>query len=388
MRTQHPLYADKHTRRQIFWTWFLNVAVFVGLGLVLLNADWLHIRLRLYRDTSLMRHWTILTAAIIGWLLFTTLAHELGHVLTGRLAGLRFQQIGIGPLRLIRRGAGWHVERAPLQFPLSGFVTSVPAGHLSRLRQRLFWFVLGGPLANLLLLLVGGGLFLALRDNRVVWREAAWLLESGLIVAMFSLYLLVTTLNPSTIPDGQITDGARLQMLRAPGAEGTRWCALVSLVGLNMQGTRPGLWPNMLIQQVLTPQDISLDGLHARMLAYTWAVDSGRGRLALRFLDEVMDSHRMWRVGGRERFALEKAFLLAAFEHNRHDARDWLARVRQFPTDHPLYLRAETAVLLLDNRRDAAVACAEQAIARLHHDPTGMAQAEIAWLTALIADPA
>ena len=81
----------------------------------------------------------------------STVAHELGHVFAGRLAGIHITgiEIGRGPLVADFRlwGFRWQFRAAPL----GGFAFGVPKGGAwVRLRQTLF--ILGGPLANLFLI--------------------------------------------------------------------------------------------------------------------------------------------------------------------------------------------------------------------------------------------
>lgn len=83
----------------------------------------------------------------------STVAHELGHVFAGRLVGMHITgiEIGRGPLIIDFQlwGFQWQFRAAPF----GGFTVGVPqGGGWVRLRQSLF--ILGGPLANLLLIVL------------------------------------------------------------------------------------------------------------------------------------------------------------------------------------------------------------------------------------------
>ncbi len=382
---QHSLSTNREGRRRVFWTWFLNAVVFIGLALLIANMDWLRVRLRVYQDTSLLRSVWLALGSAMALLLLARVVHELGHLLSAPILGMRVRQISIGPLRFVRQGGRWHLGRVPDHLIPNGYALTTPLSvHRHKLRQLMMWFVLAGPIASFIWMVVCGGLFWVFRYDRPLWLQAAWLPESLLISAVFSLYLLISSLLPNTIPGNQPSDGMRWQLLRNGGPAADRWTATVCLLGANAHGIRPKQWDPTLMRQALAQQDNTLDGLQAKMLGYLWALDSGRERLAMRFLDEVMDSHQMWRLGGRERFGVEKAFILARQSDDGRSAREWLMRVTHLPTDHPQYLRADAAVLLKEGRLNSAERQAKAALTQLQKGRTGVAQAETAWVAEII----
>lgn len=385
MGVQSKFGRTKRSRRNsFFWTWLFNTLLFVGLALLFVNGNWFVVRARLYRETSIFANWVELIAACALLLLSASAVHEFGHLLAGRLAHLRFQALVVGPFHAWRAGTRLRYGLTKNFSLTNGLVASVPDDHHD-LRRRLFIFTVGGPLASLMLALTAVALFLWLHDDLTVWRNAAWLIESAFITAVVSGYFFLSSIRIGSYLDGLPTDGERLVTLLRNGPEAARWCALVALNGANLAGQRPCLWNERLLRQALALPDGSHDDLIAQLLAYQWAVDSARLRLAERYLDKIIDSHRMWRIGGHDRYALEKAFILARYHAAATEARGWLDRVGSDTENNPLALRARAAVLLAEKRPDAAVAQAREAVALLRPQTSGVARAEIAWLEAIVA---
>ncbi|HXW15777.1 MAG TPA: M50 family metallopeptidase, partial [Terriglobia bacterium] len=74
--------------------------------------------------------------------------HELGHTIAGKLAGLRFVMMRLGPIHLtLPLRVRWQREN-PLP-GAAGFVVMVPKD-TRRLRARYIFMLMGGPIANLL----------------------------------------------------------------------------------------------------------------------------------------------------------------------------------------------------------------------------------------------
>lgn len=371
-------------RRQIFWSWLFNFLLFLGFGIIAFNADWFTARVRLYRETSLFAHWWTLVLSMALLLFSAALVHELGHLAAGWAARLRFQTLLVGPLRIWRAGERLHVGLVRNFVLTRGMVASSPRSR-NRLPQRLLLFTVGGPLASLLLFGAAMWLFWQIKDSRAVWQQAAWLVESAFMLALITAYFTIGSLRPVATPDGPPADGERIAQLLRGGPEADRWCALFVLQGANLEGVRPRAWDARLVRQALAIPDGSHDDLQASVTAYQWALDQGRCRLAARYLDEVMETHRMWRVGGRDRFALEKAYVLARCAGDPGAARRWMEKVGQ-PRAAALLLRARAAVLLAEGRTQTAATQARSAISLLSKETSGTAVAERAWLEEIIIE--
>ena len=103
--------------------------------------------------------------------------HELGHALTGRLVGLGFRSLTIGPLALVRQESGYRLRPNGHWIRFAGCVErDFSAGRPDH--RRLMASALGGPGANLLL----AAAFFATGAHRGMAADfALWSLLFGLI---------------------------------------------------------------------------------------------------------------------------------------------------------------------------------------------------------------
>lgn len=370
------------------WQWIFNLATLAVVWFLATNWPALSIHVRLAPAQSLFRSpWLLLLAAILV-LLLTAFLHELGHVLGGRLAGLRFQLLGIGPLRLSRLSEsaplrlGWEWTRGFSFF--DGVASSLPHDeHL--LPRRMLLFALGGPLASLLQALLGMLLFFWANgslDRALQW---AWLWEAGLLNMVVPFFFFLTTMRPAPYPSGLPADGQRIWMLLAQPAGADRWCALLAINALDSQGKRPREWPDELLARALAFPDQSVDSLHALLLAAKLHMDRQEWAAARGYLAHALDQSIIWSGGLAFRFAMEKAFLAAWQEQDVAEGQRLLAQLRRGPRE-PLALRLATAVHLAQGDLPAARDTAIQAQEMLALQPwTGSIQAEIDLLHKMVS---
>ena len=114
--------------------------------------------------------------------------HELGHYAAGRMAGLEFYMLRIGPFswRKLANKVKFSIEKSG-QWS-GGFASMGPTDN-HNLLARHRWYVLGGPLASLILL---GILAVCLPWREAFWgthnNEGPWALGGRLIIVVVSIY--------------------------------------------------------------------------------------------------------------------------------------------------------------------------------------------------------
>lgn len=367
------------------WNWTLNLIVYALLLAIALQMNEILIYARLAPPSSLLANFgrTALTAVFL--LFLVSAVHEVGHLLAGRVAGLRFHLLIIGPFKLMRDGKriSLGLHRGTL---FNGLAASLPKTQ-TRLRGRMLLFALGGPIASLLLAGVGGGLFWELRSNPALTQDAAWLLEGTLALGIISALFFLTAMKPGHYHNGLPADGGRIATLLHGGAVADRWCALVALNGADVLGQRPRDWNADLVEQALAASDGSYDDLSAQLVGYRWALDNGCVEQAYTHLEKGLKSRVAWMNGTPAQLVLEKAYFCAYYRDDAESGRQWLERYRLGRRGAPLQHRAEAAVLLAEGNISTAREVAEAGLKALRETAnTGVKKAEEAWLHAILAD--
>jgi hypothetical protein len=388
--------ADSKLRRQPsllrpswpvkLWSLLLNAAIYGLLFwlLVQIRTPSFQIHILRTRDVGLLGSFWRLVTAVLLILFLTTTIHELGHLLGGKLGGLRFHLLIIGPLRITRRGGklllGWHKSVAIF----NGLTGCIPEDTRD-LPRRLLIFTLGGPLASLGQALLAGWLFFRWQANVHFTNSFAWATESAALLALFGALHFLSSMKPGSYYNGQAADGGRIMSLIRGGVAAERWCALAALYGADQRGQRPCDWDESLIRQALQGYEHNHDSQQARLLAYQWALDNGRIAEANRWLEEAVAIRPTWMPGTQVSLIWEKIYFSARYLHDAAQARRGLAQIRQKSSNQPQHLRAEAAVLLAEGETEQAKTKAQAALSGLLvQSPTGIQQAEAAWLQAII----
>ncbi len=371
------------SRLEQVWAWVFNITIFGLVVAVALNVDRLAIRARLAPADSVFSSLLFVSGAFVAVLLATAGAHELGHLIAGRLAHLRFELLAIGPLQLSRAGGGLRLDWQRGASLFGGSVICAPHGDepLPVLHRRLLTFALGGPVASFGLSLAAA-LLLAVSVGRD-W--PLWTAEAALLTTVVSFIFGLGSLKPGLYGSGLPADGKRIVVLLDGGPPADRWCALVALHGLSEAGHRPKAWPASLVNTALSADDGSLDDLTARLMGYYWAMDTNREIVAGEMLAEAWVNPLVWSGPGRAQLALEQAFLAAYAQGDATVGRTWLDRVKQRDDGYAPAQRAAAAVLLAEGETTQAASLAGAALATLSaREPTGIRQVEMAWLDDII----
>jgi hypothetical protein len=300
---------------------------------------------------GLTGHKALLVLAALPFVyLLCVAAHELGHVIGGRLGGFRLLLFIVGPFRLERTPDGFRPGLNRSIVVSGGLAAMTPIG-LHDLRRRTVVMVAMGPVASLMV----GAQFLALYQA-----TASALLRPGagfgshfaslvlLAIGVVSLLLGVLTLVPGRA-GGFYSDGARMLRLMKASAETEREVALIALTGMSMAGTRPREWDAGLVEQGAGIRDGGPFEVGGRQFAYAHALDSGDIDAARGHLRAALDRIEQVPAGARSSLLLAAATFHALHDGDAALAREYLGRARHGLLAAPHQRRlAEAAVRLAE----------------------------------------
>jgi len=292
--------------------------------------------------------------ALLLWLplywFVTVLVHELGHVVGGTLAGMRFVLLAVGPLKIVNEQGALRVRLNTVPGMWGGLALMVPAT-TDRFQSRLALFVAGGPLASMLLAVALG---VAAANLHGAMRAGA------AIGALMSGAIGAATLIPVTL-GGYASDGGQLLgLLRRDAAAEIRG-AIATIAGASMNGTRPRDYDPVLIERALTLSADGMPRMGALMLAALRSLD--RGEDASAFFEPLEPLHTQLPDGMRQGLAVWLAWHHAMERQDAAAATIWLARGKGGLVDGDQRALAEAAVAFVSGDRAAAEAAVRKGLA-------------------------
>ena len=158
----------------------------------------------------------------------TVTVHEIGHLLAGRIVGMRPGAVVIGGISIFKSGQRWLIRFDYRRMFSGGLAKVLP--EKGDFRPASFrWMVAGGPLASILLTVVCG--LMELRYGPGLWGTTDTLCWVGLLTAVGPLVPASKGLNKS--------DGARLWTLARRPEQARVWMALRALQTEETNGVRP-----------------------------------------------------------------------------------------------------------------------------------------------------
>jgi hypothetical protein len=266
--------------------------------------------------------------------------HELGHVVAGWLVGFRFQLFVVGPFKVARGESGRVRLELNRDFVLAGGVALSLPMDFRDLLARYTWFVAGGPLMSLALVVAAlAGLALAPGGIGLLPRLAmAW-------VGLWCGAIGLTTTIPMPLSELLITDGTRVMRLLRGGAWAARETALIHLTGLEAARIPPRDWDDSVLATALVPSDGSPGECQARHFAYQVAVDRGEGERAYEHLMRTLELRDTFFASSAPLFTIEAAYFEGWWRGRPDEARRWLEQLPARSPFLPTYerLRAEAA---------------------------------------------
>jgi hypothetical protein len=332
----------------------LGMALLAGSGGYLLGAagkTWASSSLRATFDA--LSGWDLLALPLVALLVLAV--HEAGHLAGGMSRGMRFLMFIAGPLGWFRGAQGIHFRWVWNLSTLGGLAAAIPVPG-QPLKPQLMRLVIGGPLASLLLALLGFAA-MAWSPGRV---GAYGLIVGGLSLAIF----MVTALPLRT--GGFMSDGMQLLELGRNPAMVDRRVRLIGLMGSSMSGTRPRDYDaRELAQAQAITGDEPLYDVTVWIHSYAHALDRGDLKAAADWLDRVEAAFDAYPDGFRQSLATELALFEALHRRRLTIAESWMARAKGGIVEDSRRSLAEAAIAILQGNRDTALNALAQARRKL-----------------------
>ncbi|HET7584643.1 MAG TPA: M50 family metallopeptidase [Gemmatimonadaceae bacterium] len=235
----------------------------------------------------------VLVALVVALGMFVILLHELGHVLGGRLAGMRFVALVIGPVRFVRVDGRVRAQWSNRLFGGAAICAPERWEGARAFRRAMRRFVGGGPLTSLVVGGVALALFAGLHPAALA-RDSWWMLL--VLGGVMSLGIGVVTLIPiSGSGAGGTTDGAQLLRFREPRGDAAHgdspvpWYVPFSAVGAMAALRRPREWDTELVRLLEETADRPGAVVGVLCMSYYRALDAGDLPHAAKRLQQAVD---------------------------------------------------------------------------------------------------
>ncbi len=309
------------------------------------------------------------------------LVHELGHLVTGWLAGFRCLGLILGPIEAKRDDDKLSVKFNSDSPWAGGFALCVPQS-TENLVRRTFLLVAGGPGASLLGAAAGWAFvwMTTSGSGSVSSLLQAWIA----LFSAISLFLATASLVPSRA--GRfLSDGARLLRLARGGLRARRDAALMALVGLSFSALRPRDWPQDLIQEARQSQGYAPFQAAAELFSYYHEIDRDRPEKAAVHLQSALDLLPQIAPAMQGAYAIEAAFYDIALRQDSGSGRRWLEQARgQMFADQKTFELVKSLLAYSRNPSPAARSAVETCLENLP-DSRGPARARKEWTREALA---
>jgi hypothetical protein len=307
----------------------------------------------LYEKIALLSAWDILLVPLFFFL--TIVLHELGHLLGGISAGMRFLLLIVGPLHLTRGERGLQLRWLFNPATLVGIAAATP-DTARPLAPQLRRFIIGGLLSSLLF---GGlGIWLSFLFGG---RWGAW----AFLVGGFSLILFLVNSVPFR-SGGFMSDGMQLLgMLRGGKAVEERQ-RVTTILSQSYAGARPRHWNKEIITQLLTQEcEEPMWRVAARLYAFFQALDEGALEEATHHSTWLGDNFALFPQGFRQSITLELALFAVLYQNDLEVGRQWWAQSHGGVVDEARRSLTEALLALLSEDKERAACSLQKARQRV-----------------------
>ena len=286
-------------------------------------------------------------AGFNGFLLFPALyaaiaIHEVGHLLAGRIVGMRPGAIVIGGIAVFKSGSHWRIRFDYRRMFAGGLAKVLP--QKGDFRPASFaWMIAGGPLTSLAFTVVCG--LAEFSYGPGAWGWISTLFWIALLIALIPLFPVSSGLNKS--------DGARLWILMRRPEQVRPWMAVWALQTEETRGVLPRDWDPETVNLMLMANPSSGEYSYIQLLAFYRHIDQKEEQTALQHLENALAGSARSSKILRQCIFLEAASSSALSRRNVSQARTWLERAGEVK-DPVSTDSAEAAIAIRDARYDDA----------------------------------
>jgi hypothetical protein len=250
--------------------------------------------------------------AVILAIYVAILVNLLGHLIAGMAAGFEIRSLALVGFFVDKQATRWRLRFVPRRI-FAAFLHMTPVS-TENLARRYAWFMAGGPAAMIALLL-----FTLLALPKGEFEEA--LLFASLAMAAYCCIPYTSR--------GISSPAKRLMILAGKGVEAERLAAIMYLMAIDAQGTRPSAWPRELLEKIGVPGKATPFSATSLALTYMVVRDSNDPEAiadalekALALIDEMPPDTRRWVLASAACFH-------ASFRNQPSVAEEWLESARK-----------------------------------------------------------
>ena len=333
-----------------------------------------------FPDSPKSFYWVWLPILILVY--FSSIAfHELGHVAGGLWARFQFKMYVVGPFM-------WKKEDGKLIFQWNknlniggGLALCLPTDD-QNLVKRFVVFIVGGPLASLVLSLIALLPYFLLGMHQAQLSFWGFTGTSFLVLlGLFSGMIFLITIIPSR-GGGFYTDGARMLNLLRGGNKAKLEVILLQTIAQGVAGVRPRELNKARLEEALHLKTNSAFKIYIKGYLYQINLDQGNIEEAEQYLNAYYDELENIPGGYQASVILDKAFFEAYYKNNPEEAEKLYqsASIGAVIPKHQIF-KTQTAIAFAKGEYEKAKELAQNTLKELSkHMDRGVATMEKEWL--------
>ncbi len=323
---------------------FAIIAVFAGLGMAAgyLFGKALKQAPQFSQRIDSLAWWDLLLIPVS--FLFVLAVHEAGHLLGGFRRGMRFLLYIVGPFQWSRTQSGIRFNWLFNLGTFGGLAAATPDPD-KPLRPQLLSLIAGGPLASMMLAILGLAAFIGF-DGRFA--------AHALIIGLLSFFIFLVTAIPSRA-GGFMSDGKQFLEVMNGGEAVMERQRFTTLMAQSMAGIRPREWDADWLQPAT--ENNSSDPLRrvaTRQMAMLAAQDRGDTASANAHADWLAEHYQDYPLGFRQGLTIELC-LHALARGNPTAARMWMGQSKGGVVDKSRRALAEAELAFEDGNKPLAL---------------------------------